>query len=157
MKLIYDVLDKQSIQELIEIGYFELKYFACGNVPKYQTWNNIHTKYSHINSVTTLVKKAETLYETVYNSNCKIKSFWFNLVKPESDYDWHRHYTTTCIFYLLGTNGNGTMVRPDIPTENEYVIPSVDNSMGILHEMVLHKTPQWKGTDRISIAMGFDD
>jgi len=154
MKMFYDVLDQQSIDNLIEIAYFETKYFLCDAVPLYQTFNNMHLKYAHVNSTNKLIETVENTYRSINNKDVKIKNFWFNLVREESNYGWHTHPNTTLVFYLLNTEGCGTIIEDE---NTEIAIPSQDNSMIFLPKGIVHKTPNWKGRDRISIAIDMDD
>ena len=153
--MFHNVLTDDHINELIEIAQFEVKYFRWQEGWGYQSLALMHQKYSHVRSVSNLVTISESLFRITFNKYHEVKRLWFNILRQDSvDYDWHTHPNTTGIYYLLNTENCGTLIEDS----KNYQVNSVDNSLLFLKPNVKHKVPlDWKGIDRITIAMDFND
>ena len=150
-----NVLTNDLVNELIEIGQFEVKYFRCNNVWGHQSFADMNKKYAHVKSVSDLVTILESLYRITFNKHCEVIKLWFNIVKQDSvGYDWHTHSNTTAIYYLFNTENSGTL----IDNEKVHQVDSIDNSLLFLQPNIKHKVPlDWKGKDRMTIAINFND
>ena len=96
---------------------------------------------------------------------------WFNVLKQDGQpYDWHTHNNTTGVYYLLNTENSGTIIDDyldvcisqdislNVSTKDTFKVNSVDNSLFFIRPNIKHKIPtDWKGKDRITIAMDFND
>ena len=114
----------------------------------------MNKKYAHVKSVNDLVTILESLYRITFNKHCEVIKLWFNIVKQDREgYDWHTHSNTTAIYYLFNTENSGTL----IDNEKVHQVDSIDNSLLFLQPNIKHKTPDWKGKDRMTIAINFND
>ena len=145
-KIFTNILTKGHLENLIEIAKFEIKYFLCSDVPKYQTYNFMHKKYKHTEAMHCLTNFAKHAYYTIYNDEAEINACWFNILKKDSNFKWHAHSFHTVVFYLYNPNSDGTMIE-------DYKLPGIENSAYILEPNIIHKIPQWNNTDRITIAL----
>ena len=169
--MFHNVLTDDLIDELIEIALFEVKYFRCEMVPGYQSFNDMHQKYENVKSINDLVTISESLYRITFNKNCEVIRLWFNVLKQDGQpYDWHTHNNTTGVYYLLNTENSGTIIDDyldvcisqdislNVSTKDTFKVNSVDNSLFFIRPNIKHKIPtDWKGKDRITIAMDFND
>ena len=152
--MFHNVLTNDYIDELIEIAQFEVKYFKCDHWG-HQSFADMHQKYDHVKSMCDLVTISESLYRITFDKYHEVKKLWFNILKQDSEgYNWHTHPNTTGIYYLLNTENSGTLIEDD----KNYQVNSIDNSLLFLKPNIRHKLPlDWKGKDRITIAMDFND
>ena len=150
--MIYNnILSEESVRDLIEIALFETKYFLCDTVPLYQSYPYMFKKYSHTACMRELSYVVEERYKDTYNKKGSIESLWFNVVREDSKFGWHKHVMNTAVIYLKNTKNRGTMFK-SLPTP-----PSDENSMLFINRDVEHCVPDWKDRDRITIAVDIND
>ena len=146
-----DILSKDSIDDLIEIALFEIKYFLCNFVPSYQSFPYMNEKYSHTSCMRELVNIIQERYKDTYNKKGIIRSLWFVVSRKDSNYNWHKHDLNTAVIYLKNTKNRGTIFK-SLPTP-----PSNENSMLFIEKNVEHCVPDWKDEDRITIAVDIEE
>lgn len=147
----YDILSKETVDDLIEIALFETKYFLCDTVPLYQSYPYMFKKYSHTACMRELSYVVEERYKDTYNNKGSIESLWFNVVREDSQYGWHKHDYNTAVIYLKNTKYEGTLFK-SLPTP-----PSDENSILFINRNVEHSIPQWNKNERITIAVDIND
>ena len=150
--MIYNnILSKETVDDLIEIALFEIKYFLCDFCSLYMSYNNMHKKYSHTACMRELCNVVEERYKDTYNKKGAIRTLWFNISRKDSNYTWHKHNCNTAVIYLKNTKNIGTSFK-NLPTP-----PSDENSMLFINKNVAHCVPDWRGEDRITIAVDIND
>lgn len=143
--LYFDVLDECDCNELRRIALDECLFFTCPTVPGHQSFSNMHLKHEASKGMRNLVHSIETEYLAHTGRKVSIYTLWFNMVTASSNFQWHKHDKPTAIFYLTNTCDNGTYLEFDN-------IPAQDNSLVFLEPHVIHKTPDYDGRIRLSIA-----
>ena len=148
--IVNDILSKQDVDDLIEIGLFEVKHFLCDDVPLHQTFPYMHRTYQDSICMKNLINVVVSNYKRFYNREAKVLSCWFNVVREDSNYGWHTHAENTAVIYLKNTSNDGTEFR-------DKNVPCVENSLVFIDKDVEHKTPNWKGKERITMALGMEE
>jgi hypothetical protein len=149
--LFENILSFEELQLLQQAIVYETTNFPCLMVPRYQTYPTMHRKYKFYKFWKTLEAAVLESAKSINGKEYKIQSSWFNSCKVDSNFDWHTHegFDSTCVFYALNCDDNGTMIK----TENEITqSPAKDNSLIFMDIGVEHRVPQWNGVDRYSVA-----
>jgi len=144
------LLQQQNLVELID---YEIKHFLCEQVPKYQSFSNMHIKYGEKEEINILLNFATLNAFALTNIKTKIKNCWFNVLKEDSLYGKHKHDTLACVYYLKNCTGNGTVVFVD---GVEKTLPCLDNTFQFISGDVYHKVPNYGGLDRYSVAFDLE-
>jgi hypothetical protein len=143
------MLSTKHQNHLVDIADYEIKHHLCTDVPKYQSFNNMHVKYKDDEALTILCDLILLNAYTLTNMHTKIKTCWFNVLKEDSLYVKHKHDTLACVYYLKNCTGNGTVV---FIKDTEKMLPCLDNTIQFISSDVYHKVPNYNGLDRYSIA-----
>ena len=139
-------LQQQNLVDLID---YEIKHFLCEQVPKYQSFNNMHVKHVEREEINILLNFVLLNAFALTNTQTIVKNCWFNVLKEDSLYGKHKHDTLACVYYLKNCTGNGTVI---FVNDNEKVLPCLDNTFQFISGDVYHKVPSYNGLDRYSIA-----
>ena len=143
------MLSAEQQKHLVDIVDYEIAHYLCMDVPKYQSFNNMHIKYKDDEALATLCDLVILNTYALTNTQTKVKKCWFNVLKEDSLYGRHKHDTLACVYYLKNCTGNGTVV---FVKDTEKMLPCVDNTLQFISGDVYHKIPSYNGLDRYSIA-----
>jgi len=140
-------------QNLVELVDYEIQHFLCEQVPKYQSFNNMHIKYGEKEEINMLLNFATLSAFALTNIKTRVKYCWFNVLKENSLYEKHKHNTLAGVYYLKNCTNNGTVVFVD---GVEKVLPCLDNTFQFISGDVYHKVPNYNGLDRYSVAFDLE-
>ena len=154
MLTINNVLDNETIEGLIKIADFETTHFLCPGVPKYQTYNNMHLKYSSDLIFQTFLKRIDEILDEEIDTKLEMSSCWFNICRKDSEFEFHTHFKSmaTAVLFLKNCTGHGTLFKLD---NSILQLIIKDNDIVIFNPEMIHSIPEWHGEDRYSIAMNF--
>lgn len=144
------MLSTTQKNNLIKLIDFEIEHYLCEIVPKYQSFSDMHVKHKDSNELSIVLKNIVLLSYGLTGQWTNIKLCWFNVLKENSDHEFHSHETLTAVYFLKGCTNNGTFVLDNGKT---FQLPSTDNTVQFLGASVMHSIPKWSGVDRYSIAV----
>jgi hypothetical protein len=154
-KYIENFLTEEELQHIREISLIETSgNNVCHAVSLYQSFNNMHEKYQD-DIMQSIVRKCEKEVSKILGDYVKTKFFWFNRTAEDSDYDWHTHSTgyPSIVLYLSGCEGRGTIFEIG---EAEFTANVQDNSCMIFDSRINHRTPNWTGVERMTVAIDYE-
>ena len=149
-----NILDDETVNELVSLVDFEIQNFLCNTVPKYQSRSDMHMKYKsnvHFQKFFSVVEKI--LLEEI-NNNLQVSLCWFNVCKKDSKFAFHTHKESvvTAVFFLKNCKGNGTQIKFD---NSVLQLMVKDNDLVFFNPDIMHRIPDYNGLDRYSIALDF--
>lgn len=149
--LIENIISKEEQDIIKKLMDFEIKNNLNNNVPKYQSDNYMHAKYSKNVIFKKILSLVELESKKTYNKKFKIDKCWFNICKEDSKFDFHTHPDahTSCVIYVDGCEDYGTLIKND---NKIAMLDSKNCSMHFFDSKIPHSIPQWKDEDRYTIA-----
>lgn len=143
------MLNTEQQKNLVDIADYEITHHLCMDVPKYQSFNNMHIKYHDNKTLTMLCDLIILNAYVLTNMQVQIENCWFNVIKEDSVRYKHKHDRLACVYYLKNCTDNGTII---FINNIEKTLPCLDNTIQFISNDVYHKTPNFKGLNRYSIA-----
>lgn len=157
MQVFKNLLSQESLTQLKDIMALEIQHHTNPEVPKYQSFMDMHTKYTEglvRDLILDITQKVNIHYKGEYEPfHC-----WFNFVDDTSDSlgeeGFHTHTDTdvVAVFYVLNCTNHGTIIKVN---EARMQLLIEDNSLAIFDGTIDHAIPNWNGRDRYSVALDF--
>jgi hypothetical protein len=156
-RYIDNFLSEAELQYLKEISQTETTGDNVDHtVPPYQSHYNMHVKYQD-NIMQSIVKKCEREISMIINTYAEVRDMWFNRTAEDSDYGWHNHLETklpVMVLYIDGCDDRGTLFRIG---EAEFTANVQNNSFLIFASHLEHRTQNWNGSPRMTMAITFNE
>jgi hypothetical protein len=158
LRYIDNFLTEEELHHLYKISLIETEGDnVCHTVPLYQSHNHMHLKYADDEIMQQIYDKVGKEVSKIVKTYVVPESSWFNRTEKDSDYQFHTHDHTnnpTAIIYIDGCEGQGTFF---IIGEAKLAAVVEDNSLILFNPTLLHSTPNWAGTSRMTMAITFDE
>jgi hypothetical protein len=154
MYTVENFLDIETTKKIISLIDYEIKNNLCPSISKYQSYNNMHFIYEDDKYFDIFLRKLVNEVGKYSKNKMEMTSCWFNVCKEDSNFGFHDHPASdlTCVFFLKNCNENGTIFK----FENTLLQLLVkDNSLVFFDPSLTHSVPEWKGSDRYTIAADF--
>ena len=150
-----NLLPKQITDQLVFLIDHEITNHLCLDVPKYQSFNNMHVKHKDDQYFKLFLHELLSQIKTNISDQLEIDTCWFNVCKQDSQFVFHTHENAsncTCVFFVKNCTGNGTIFQFD----NSFLqLQTQDNNLVVFNPTLLHTIPAWQGLDRYTIAVDF--
>jgi len=155
MQVFKNLLSQESLSSLKDIMELEIKHHTNPDVPKYQSFMDMHTKHA-TGVVADLILDINCKVNSHYKSEYRVFHCWFNYVDETSDSlgedGFHIHSDTdvVAVFYVLNCTNHGTIIKVN---DARLQLMIEDNSLSVFDGTIDHAIPNWNGKDRYSIAL----
>jgi len=154
MFTVENFLDIETTEKIVSLIDYEIENNLCLDVPKYQSYSNMHFIYEDDKYFDIFLRKLVNEVGKYSKNKMEMTSCWFNVCKEDSNFQFHDHPASdlTCVFFLKNCSENGTIFK----FENTLLQLLVkDNNLVFFDPTLKHSVPEWKGLDRYTIAADF--
>ena len=154
MYTVYNILSLENLDRLVKMIDYEIQTNLCLQVPKYQSYNDMHIKYKNDEVFDKIFEEIDKTNLELFGKIQKIKMCWFNVCKKDSNFRMHTHrgVSLTGVFYVKGCKNEGTIFELN---NTRFQVLSDDNSIILFNPSTRHTVPSWNGHDRYTIAFDF--
>lgn len=145
------LIQQKNFVDLIDA---EISVAQCLTVPKYQSFADMHAKHCNSEELATVKNAVLSAAYGLTGKWLAVRKCWFNVLRQDSDYEYHTHLTLTGVYLLANCENNGTLLSCD---DRILQLPARDNTLEFIGAGVLHSVPSWAGVDRYSVAFELID
>ncbi len=149
MFTIENILSQSELETLIQLIDYEITnhLFTEPGFPLYQSSAIMHIKYKDHPVIKKLI---ESIVKNCPIKDLGVRSFWFNVCKEDSQFEFHTHNAPlTAVYFAKNCTDNGTILQ----INNTFVKTlAKDNSILFSDGGIPHSVPKWNGIERYSVA-----